>query len=99
VKVNGTDPVVARVTLTNLGEAKWITQDGATEGVGAVRVVAEGPGTVLTPLPVAVARFEEIETEVHLTREDVAEPVDVALTLEAAGRTRFGPKFTVTLSP
>ena len=97
VAVNGTAPVSARVTLTNLGEATWIAQEESKQAFGAVCVVAEGDEMVRTPLPRPVARFETVQFEIRLAASPITGPTEVTLTLDAADRTRFGPKFRLRL--
>jgi len=93
VSVSPDRPVVARVAITNLGEAEW-----RNDGAGAVYVTATSGGRERTLMPHAVAHFGSVEiAEVILVREMPAEPTEVSLSLEADGRTAFGEKYRVGL--
>ena len=92
VRVNGDAPVEARVGVTNLAEATWVA--------GRVVIRADGAGALQTPLPSAVVRHESLEVgPVGLSQAGLEEPVEVSLTFEAIGRTRFGPRFQIALVP
>ena len=91
VIVDAKMPIVARVTLTNLGEARWLTQ-----GAGAVSIIA---GDESTPLPAPVAHLGSITlSNVRLAPLGARLPADITLTLDAQGRTAFGEKFRITLT-
>lgn len=103
VRVRADRPVVARVTLTNLGEATWLAprETAATsQPTGQVRVVVFGSPSRPTSMPSAVPHLVSVRIdEVQLAPSGLKEPTTVTLTLEAAGRTRFGPKVGLTLIP
>ena len=97
VRVAPGAPVVARITLTNLGEARWLAR-GAGARDGAVSVLALGPQELRTPLPKDLPRFGSMMLDgVTLLTGAPKEPSEVTLTLEAKGRARFGPRYPVRI--
>ncbi len=102
-KVDPNTPAVARITLTNLGEATWLAPDSpsaGTNGPGGVYIVVNGRATARTPLPAAVPHLGSIQiTGVVLASSSPREPTTVTMTLAAEGRTPFGPKVRLTLLP
>jgi hypothetical protein len=94
VEIDSGKPVLARVSLTNLGEAKW-----TTEGVGAVSVIAMRPEIVKTPMPYPVAHLGSISLDsIAIAPVGLAEAAEVTITLSAEGRTTFGEKLRVILT-
>jgi len=101
VRVRRNREVLARLTLTNLGEAMWkaATDPGRPER-GAVGVAVEGPVRRTAFVPRDVPRHGTVRMEsVVVAPPSLAGPAEVRLRLEAAGRASFGPRFRVTLVP
>jgi hypothetical protein len=102
-KIRNDKPVAARMTLTNLGEAKWLKPDPTSIGTheaGGVYIVTRGPGATRTPIPAAVPHLESIQVaDVVLASAGVQEATTVTITLTAEGRTPFGPNVRLTLIP
>ena len=96
VAVGVDKPVVARLTITNLGEAAWLPQAEAG-GAGGVHVIAGG---VRIPVGARVERFgHAVLEEVTLLPAVGREPGPVELRFEAEGRAVFGPRYTVVVGP
>ncbi|MHB0999983.1 MAG: glycoside hydrolase 5 family protein [Armatimonadota bacterium] len=95
VTVNASKPVIGRITLMNLGEAKWITEDGR----GAVYITSEGSnGVIRTKIPSSVPHLSSITVNnVELTHAGFGEAAQITIGLLADRRTRFGERFNVTL--
>jgi len=86
----------ARAAVTNLAEAKWL----GGIGKGAVSIVADGPQVSRRSLRRDVKRHGSVTMDGILDGiEGTDMPVEVTLTFEAAGRTRFGEKVTFRLEP
>jgi len=100
VKVRNDKPVLARVELTNLAEAEWLSPR-THRGDGAVYIVAERPGDVLTTaLPSIVPHLGTIMVnEVELAPAGVNAPTEITIRIVAQGRAEFGEKFKLTLLP
>jgi hypothetical protein len=95
IKVRSDKPVIARASITNLGEAEWIT-----EGLGSVYVIAEGKEIIRTILHTNVKHLDSIEIkEIKLASVGLDVATEITVTLLAEGRTRFGEKFSLTLIP
>jgi len=95
VKVDGGKPVVARVAVTNLGEARWLST-----GTGAVALIAEGNGKLATKLTASVDHLASATLGgVRLTSGALSSTAVVTLRLGISNRTRFGEKFALTLEP
>lgn len=95
VDVAADKPVVARATLTNLGEAGWLH-----EGDGAVFITVTAKDTTKTPLPERVAHFGTVSVEeIVLAPAGLKEPTEVTVSLIAEGRTPFGEKYNTRLVP
>lgn len=89
-------PVVARLTITNLGEAAWLPLP-AMNVTGSVSVFT---GDVRIPVFERVEKFGQIVLEeVTLMPEGVSEPTPIELRFEAQGRAVFGPRFTIVARP
>jgi hypothetical protein len=99
IQIDGTKPVTAQVTVTNVNEATWLTPEQTQGGPGAINILANGPEKIATPLQTPLKRFETAVLDVTLTKAPITQPTEVTLTLEATCRTPFGPKFTITLEP
>ncbi|MHB0998289.1 MAG: glycoside hydrolase 5 family protein [Armatimonadota bacterium] len=94
VMVSAGRPVTARVTVTNLGEAKWLSGVGA----GTVQVIASGGASTALPRP--VARHNSVDLRgITLSKTGVHTPTDITLTFDAQTRTPFGEKFKFRLVP
>ena len=89
-------PAIARVTLTNLGEAAWLGVN-AEQATGTVRVIISPAGTPVG-LPRAVPRHGSIVLEPLPLGRVAAGAAHVSLALEAHGRTPFGPRFAFTIA-
>lgn len=76
---------MARVTLTNLGEAAWSPMPGP-DGKGAVYLVA---GDTEVPIPARVPRFGSVTLKVELPESDVT------MQMEAKGMARFGERYVL----
>ncbi|NIA14667.1 MAG: hypothetical protein GWP08_11355 [Nitrospiraceae bacterium] len=85
--------VVGRATITNLGEAAWLPGD---EEGGVCVSVAGGPRT---PLPKVEPRQSAELPEIVLTDEILTDSIELVVSLEARGRTPFGPQIRLTLKP
>jgi len=95
IEVSPGAPVVARVTLTNLGEAQWLS-----EGAGRVFVTVAGSVDRRTPIPASTPPRRAVTVDNVVLAETVsAAPQPVTLSLVADGRTPFGEKYTLTLAP
>lgn len=101
IRVASNKPVRARLTITNLAEAAWITDKTAQKdhgGGGAVSLVVDG-GTRIA-LTKAVPRHGRWTIRnAHLTEKPITKPTELILTFQAEGRTQFGEKFAVRLIP
>lgn len=96
VKVAAKTRVVARVQITNLGEASWVSG----KGTGAVAITVEGAEKLRTALTRSVAHQDSTgSVEVTLSSAGVTSPTPVVLSLIAEGRTPFGEKFGLVLDP
>ncbi len=82
-------PVVARVALTNLGEATWLAK-----GDGAVALRAAHVAAIPAPVP---PRGSVVLPNVVLADAAPNGKSEVSIRLFAAGRCDFGERFTVTL--
>lgn len=92
-------PVTLRLTITNLGEAALMPPEDAGNNLGGVYITCTGDPEIAVPLPVRLARFEHATVEVKLG--DIPRDKNNAWTLgfDARGRTPFGSKFVLTLTP
>jgi len=87
--------LIARVAVTNLGEARWLSS-----GTGAVTLIAEGNGKLTKKLTVPVDHLDSaVIDDVKLTAGPVASPTVVTITFQVLSRMQFGEKFTVRLEP
>ena len=101
VRVRAGQPVLARATLTNLGEARWLSEDKTDNGTGTVEIVAvPGRITTRTPLPASVGHADSITCEFRLCDADaIFGPTEIVVHLSARGRTPFGERIRITLEP
>jgi len=101
VQVDPAHPVVARIKLRNLGEAKWIAPGSAGAGrAGEVHVVSKGKSVVETALPRSVDHLGSVEVaRIGLAPAGLDEPTEIVVSLAAKGRSGFGEKFRITISP
>lgn len=104
VAVSARKPVVARLRVTNLGEARWVNMPGGPSpgeaAPGSVFVVAESDTFVANPLPGPLSRHRSATLQkVEIYPAGLKEPRRVLLTFLADARTRFGHKFWVKLVP
>lgn len=95
----GNVAVRARVTLTNLGEARWLSAGQDVSSVGnVVLVIREGNRIRRVPLTVsAVNQGCSAVVEAVIAPPGGVRPVDILIGIEAVGRTSFGPKFALRL--
>lgn len=92
-------PLRVRVTITNLGEAEWLSSIEHA-GPGAVVLTVDGPEAKAIPIPRPVPRFGTIEVadcEVIAAAPDTR--TEIALGLKALDRAPFGPRFLFTSVP
>lgn len=96
VEVSVGRKVVARVTVTNLGEARWLPGNGT----GAVRGVALGVDAFSGELPVSTSRHTSVEgIEVIFSKDGFSKPTEMTLTFVAIDRVQFGEKFKIQIAP
>ena len=96
VKVSTGRKVVARVTVTNLGEAKWLPGNGT----GCVQIAALGGDSFLVELPNATARHNSVQAlNVVLSKSGFEKPTDVTLTFQSVDRIQFGEEFKMSIIP
>ncbi len=92
IEVAGDKPVLARMTIANLGEAAWLH-----EGNGAVYVAA---GDTRIPLPSDVPHLDRATLDcVVLAPAGLKDATQIAVRLVADGRTPFGERYEITLAP
>jgi hypothetical protein len=90
-KIEAGKPIHARVTVTNLGEASWLTA-----GPGRVRLTASGGQAYELPEPVphfGKYTWNDIELKPQ------SNPGEIIFSLDAESRTPFGEKYRITLVP
>jgi len=99
IEVLSDEPVIARVTLTNLCEPLWLSPLEYSKD-GAVYIeVAAAVKTALTPLPQSVRHLETMTVSEVGILDDPAKPITVTMTLLAKGRARFGPRYSFQIKP
>ena len=91
----------ARVTFTNLGEAKWLQEGPGTVCITAASSIAlAAKRNTRTPLVGPVAHMGSVrEQELLLTTEDLTESMEITISFCAGDQTPFGEKFKITLIP
>ncbi len=94
VEVTMGEPVVARMTITNLAEATW-----RAEGEGAVVIEARNYSTVATPIPHSVPRHETVILDDVVLAESASEAKIIEVRMLATGRTPFGPVARISIEP
>ncbi|MHC4444724.1 MAG: glycoside hydrolase 5 family protein [Planctomycetota bacterium] len=100
VKINPAHPVIARVELTNLGEARWLAPQTNKMDTGAVYITARSSNVINTKLSSPVKHLQSIKGQkVALAPVGLADSIQVTISLMAEGRTPFGEKFTIQLVP
>jgi hypothetical protein len=94
IEIAADKPVLARMTITNLGEAQWLN-----DGPGAVYVTAAAAGqTTRKPLPKPVPHLGSVSiAETALVPPGLNQPTQITVTLLADGRTPFGGRFAVRI--
>jgi hypothetical protein len=98
VKVRSDQPVVARITLRNLGEAAWLP--GTPTGTGAVRLIVDGTQAAPVPIPRRVEHLQTIALDnLILAPAGLKQPTRITLSLKAENRSPFGERFSLTLIP
>ncbi|MBP8129278.1 MAG: hypothetical protein KA184_06810 [Candidatus Hydrogenedentes bacterium] len=99
VAVQTDKPVLARVTLINLGEAQWLSSNEHA-GPGAVVMTVEGPETKTLPLPVSVPKFGTVEiADIEICAAAPETRTEFTLGLKAQERATFGPRFPFVAVP
>jgi len=103
IVVSDDAPIFARVTATNLGEARWLSP-ADHEGPGRVWLVlrySDDSQEVRIPLPKSLTRFGQVvfdNVPLH-ARGPLFREKTVTLRLCAEDRAWFGPVFTLRLLP
>ncbi|MHB0999057.1 MAG: hypothetical protein ACYC27_07405 [Armatimonadota bacterium] len=95
VQVAKNKPVKARMRITNLGEAKWVSS--AVDGQVALTVT--GKSTQCIPLKQDVRHTASYETGSITLSQGISAATDLVISLDAMGRTPFGEKFRIRLEP
>lgn len=101
VEVSGAKPVLARIEITNLGEARLLAPGKANSKAGMVYVTARmDDQEIRTALPEDVPHLSSVTIEeVVLAPAGLKGSALVTLTFDAEGRTGFGEKFKIALVP
>jgi len=121
VHVAADRPVLGRIEVTNLAEARWVAPSAggsyppeprtpnpepfnggqdARPPSGSAYLVVKGEHEMRVPLMADAPRFGTAVFErVELSPGGLKASVTVTLTFEAAGRTPFGERFSLTLEP
>ncbi|HOW73484.1 MAG TPA: hypothetical protein PKY77_23025 [Phycisphaerae bacterium] len=88
-----------RVTLTNLGEARWISSGQDVRRPGCVvLVIREGDRARRIPLPASVDhQGSTIVDDAIVVPPGGTDPTDLLIGIEAVGRASFGPKHAIRL--
>lgn len=95
IKVNPNRSVVARIHLTNLGDAAWLAPAEKTSG--AVWLTVNGTKTK-QPMTASVPRHGSVVLNgVVISPSGLRNGTSVTIGLIAEGRASFGERFTVTL--
>lgn len=99
VTVKKNQPVTARITFTNLAEAKLSSPQKQGSNKGAVYLTISASGkTKLLPLSQGLASLQSTIKNVPVS-DVIKSKKAVTFSFVAKGRTAFGEKFTVTLLP
>ena len=101
IKVRNGRPVVARASVGNLQEAKWLTTESAGGTKGAVYLASTETSEmgVRVPLPDDVPYLEDAEFGQFRLSDGITARVAVKLSMTASGRAQFGEKRTFALVP
>ncbi|WP_146683154.1 hypothetical protein [Limihaloglobus sulfuriphilus] len=94
--------VVARISLTNLGESSWIKgdKDARIQKKGAVSIVANSSVSIKTPLVEPVRHLGSVELEdVEVLPAGAISCVEVTVGLLSEKRGMFGEKMQIKLKP
>lgn len=101
-RISGDGSTLAQITVTNLGEAQWLSPSDC-DGPGRVWLVLYGPDGVearRVPLSHSMGRFGQAVFEnVPLHDGALLEEKSVTLRMWAEDRAFFGPSFTIRLLP
>ncbi|MGC8862590.1 MAG: hypothetical protein ACP5R5_07420, partial [Armatimonadota bacterium] len=92
-------PVVARLTLTNLGESAWSDRGPCAVVVSAASSATPAEGAVQIALPRKVGHMESVTLDGVEIAAATHRRAEVALRLLAKGKGEFGERFRVTLKP
>lgn len=100
IKVRAGKPVLARVEMTNLGEARLLAPTKLAK-TGQVYILAESKGLRLkSALPAIVQQQDSaLLKSVQIAPAGMTAATEVVLSFEAMGRTPFGERFSFTLEP
>ncbi len=103
IPVKGGAPVMIRMEITNLNEARWLppSQPKKPGDVYAVCAInGDKAQERHIPIPVSAARFETLFIKDTAILEAMGkDPVKLTLSFLAEGRTPFGPRITFTVAP
>ncbi len=100
VTVKRTQPIVARVTITNLAEAKLISPQKQGYNKGAVYLTVSANGkAALIPLSKSLGGLQSTTFENIPVSNGIRSNAAVTFSFVAKGRTAFGEKFTMRLIP
>lgn len=100
VKVRADQAVLARIELSNPGEARWVDPATAGQKPGGVYLIVKGQGQTSVPIKGPVPRFgSEILEQIELVPANLKNTQELTLTMEAYERTLFGERFRITLEP
>lgn len=97
IRLKKSQPVVARIELSNPAEAKWVNPKSAGSTPGGVHLVVSGQHRV--PIPRDVPRFAAVTLECQLAPAGLTGPTEINLVMDAEGRTPFGERFRMTVEP
>ena len=101
IKVSADRPILARVSVGNLQEAKWLSPDNAGGEKGAVYLASTDKSDldVDVPLPEDVPYLNDAEFGEFRIADRINHRVAIELRMMAVGRAWFGEKRTFTLVP
>ncbi len=100
IEVDSNALVVARINITNLGEA-YLLASVSGNATGKVFITSTfATGQMTTPLQSDLLHQSSTElSDVRLTSSAFGDPIDVEISFLALDRTPFGEKFKITLVP
>lgn len=92
VQVAAGHPVMARASITNLGEAQWM----AGNSIGAVSMTINGSECISLSSPLTRFASWQIQS-IPLAPTGITKNTDIVLSFSAKGRVEFGERFTIHL--